>query len=343
MSLGNVIRKYRKQKHMTQEEMAVRLGVTAPAVNKWEKGNSCPDITLLAPIARLLGISLDTLLSFREELTEEEIRQIVCDADLKLRELPYEEAFQWAKRKLEEYPNCEQLTWQIAVIFDAQRIIQKVDDPQQYDDYLCSLFARGLESEDEKVRNQSADSLFGFYMRKEQYEKAEEYLEYFSIQNPERKRKQAWIYSETNRIGEAYQAYEELLYSYYPMISLALDGIYRLALKENNLEKAHRIADKQEEMAKCFEMGRYQQVCKKLEIATMEKDEDLVIETMTELLNSIDEIGSCAGSFLYEHMKWGSVRKEFLEELKGKLLEGFGDEEQFGFLKENERWRELVK
>ncbi|WP_148511407.1 helix-turn-helix domain-containing protein, partial [Hungatella hathewayi] len=59
MQPGEVIRKYRKNKDMTQEEMAKRLGVTAPAVNKWENGNALPDITLLAPIARLLGITTD--------------------------------------------------------------------------------------------------------------------------------------------------------------------------------------------------------------------------------------------------------------------------------------------
>ena len=64
MQIGEVIRKYRKQKELTQEEMGERLGVTAPAVNKWENGNSLPDITLLSPIARLLGISLEELLSF---------------------------------------------------------------------------------------------------------------------------------------------------------------------------------------------------------------------------------------------------------------------------------------
>ena len=68
MQIGQVIRKYRKSKDMTQEEMANRLGVTAPAVNKWENGNSMPDITLLSPIARLLGISLDTLLTFQGDL-----------------------------------------------------------------------------------------------------------------------------------------------------------------------------------------------------------------------------------------------------------------------------------
>ena len=39
----------------------------------WENENSYPDISLLGPIARLLGISLDTLFSFQEELTTEEL------------------------------------------------------------------------------------------------------------------------------------------------------------------------------------------------------------------------------------------------------------------------------
>ena len=66
---------------MTQEEMAARLGVSAPAVNKWENENSYPDIMLLAPIARLLEISLDTLLSFQEDLTREEIQKITVELD----------------------------------------------------------------------------------------------------------------------------------------------------------------------------------------------------------------------------------------------------------------------
>lgn len=117
MSLGKVIRKYRKNRNLTQEEMAGRLGVTASAVNKWENENSYPDITLLAPIARLLNISLDTLLSFREDLTTEEINEIVCEADSKLKEESYDEAFLWAKKKLEQYPNCEELILNIAIFF----------------------------------------------------------------------------------------------------------------------------------------------------------------------------------------------------------------------------------
>lgn len=179
MQPGDVIRKYRKNKDMTQEEMAKRLGVTAPAVNKWENGNALPDITLLAPIARLLGITTDILLSFRDELTGDELRAIIYELDSMLKEKPYGEVFLWAKKKLEEYPNCEELILQIAIVLDAQRIVQDLAGEKEYDDYICSLYARMLESDDEAIRSRAADALFGFYMRKEKYEKAEEYLKYF--------------------------------------------------------------------------------------------------------------------------------------------------------------------
>lgn len=343
MSLGKVIRKYRKNRNLTQEEMAGRLGVTASAVNKWENENSYPDITLLAPIARLLNISLDTLLSFREDLTTEEINEIVCEADSKLKEESYDEAFLWAKKKLEQYPNCEELILNIAIIFDAQRIVQEVSNKEEYDDYLCSLYVRVLDSDDETIRIRAADSLVGFYMRKKQYDKAEKYLEYFSIQNPERKRKQAQIYVETGRVKEAYKAYEELLFSDYQRVSMELHGMYMLALQDNDRKRAHRLVDKQKELARCFEMGKYYEISSGLELATLEKDIDSVVTIMEEMLSCIEQIGDFRKSQLYEHMEFKEIREDYMAEVKENLLKCFCDEESFGFLKNDERWQRLVK
>ena len=96
MNIGSVIKKYRKEAGYTQEEMANRLGVTTPAVNKWENGNSKPDIELLSPIARLLHISLDTLLSFQEKLTDFEIGEFIQKMDKMFSEEGYEKTYQWA-------------------------------------------------------------------------------------------------------------------------------------------------------------------------------------------------------------------------------------------------------
>lgn len=341
MSIGKIIRKYRKEKNMTQEEMASRLGVTAPAVNKWENENSLPDIMLLAPIARLLGISLDTLLSFRGELTQEEINAIIYEMDERLKAAPYEECFQWVKEKLEQYPNCEGLMLSAAVVLNAQLMLQELPTAKGYEDYILSLYERVLRSGDEALRIRAADSLFAFYMRRKQYDRAETYLEYFSSQNPDKKIKQAEIYSGTGRMQEAYKAYEELLFEAYGRISMSLNGMYSLAVRDNDMERAHRLVEKQQEMAACFEMGRYHEVSGGLELATMEKDADAVIRIMQDMLEALPQICSFRDSFLYEHMSFKEPRAEFVTEIRENLRQCFHDEETFGFLKGDERWVEL--
>ena len=64
MQIHQIIREKRKALGLTQEQVAERLGVSTPAVNKWEKGSTYPDITLLPALARLLETDLNTLLSF---------------------------------------------------------------------------------------------------------------------------------------------------------------------------------------------------------------------------------------------------------------------------------------
>ncbi len=60
---GAVIRRLRENKQMTQEDLAQKIHVTGKAVSKWETGQGFPDITLLEPLAKALGISVIELLS----------------------------------------------------------------------------------------------------------------------------------------------------------------------------------------------------------------------------------------------------------------------------------------
>ena len=343
MQIGEVIRKYRKDKNMTQEEMANRLGVTAPAVNKWENGNSMPDIMLLAPIARLLDITLDELLSFRETLTDDEIKVMIREADEKFKTESFDEVFQWAKKTMEQYPNCEHLILWMAVMLDAGRITREVSDPEKYDDYLCDCYTRVLNSTDETTKTTAADALFSFYMRKEQYEKAEEYLNYYSLQNPDRKRKQAEIYSKTGRIQEAYKEYEEILFRGYTMLSMVFHHLYMLELEDHNMEKAHYYADKQADLARLFEYGEYYEVSCKLELAVLEKDTDAAIEIMKKMLNNMEDSILFYKSTLYSHLTFSELNKDFLDNLRNSLLENFRSGEDYDFLREDERFLELIK
>ena len=58
---GEAIKAFREKKNMTQAELADRIGVTDKAVSKWETGRGLPDITLIEPIAKALGLSVGEL------------------------------------------------------------------------------------------------------------------------------------------------------------------------------------------------------------------------------------------------------------------------------------------
>ena len=60
---GTIIKTHREARKMTQAELAATLGVSDKAVSKWETGRSYPDITLIEPLAKALGLSAIELLS----------------------------------------------------------------------------------------------------------------------------------------------------------------------------------------------------------------------------------------------------------------------------------------
>ncbi len=69
-NIGETICQYRQIRKMTQEEFASRIGVTAQAVSKWERGNGLPDVSILAGICKVLGISASLLIGIEDKVVE---------------------------------------------------------------------------------------------------------------------------------------------------------------------------------------------------------------------------------------------------------------------------------
>ena len=72
MSFGENLREIRKQRNITQEELAELLGVSRQAISKWESGNGYPETEKLIEISRQLNISLDYLLNDASNVAEKE-------------------------------------------------------------------------------------------------------------------------------------------------------------------------------------------------------------------------------------------------------------------------------
>lgn len=103
MTLNESIRALRRERSMTQEQLAEAMNVSAAAVSKWENGQSVPDIAVLTALADFFEVSLDALVGYtvqpcRREEAVSRIRSLS-------RQKRYQEAIAEAKEALRRYPN----------------------------------------------------------------------------------------------------------------------------------------------------------------------------------------------------------------------------------------------
>ena len=73
LNIGENLRKLRREKDLTQEQLAELLGVTFQSVSRWETGATYPDIELLPVMAELFGVSMERLLGVESYATTAKI------------------------------------------------------------------------------------------------------------------------------------------------------------------------------------------------------------------------------------------------------------------------------
>ena len=74
INIAGTILSKRRERGMTQDDLAVHMGVSKASVSKWETGQCFPDITILPQLAAFFGISIDELMGYRPQLSRDEIR-----------------------------------------------------------------------------------------------------------------------------------------------------------------------------------------------------------------------------------------------------------------------------
>jgi transcriptional regulator with XRE-family HTH domain len=77
LSIGQTIKKLRKERNFTQEELAEQINVTFQAVSRWENETGLPDISQIVPLARVLGVSTDVLFGISDVDDDAETEKIL--------------------------------------------------------------------------------------------------------------------------------------------------------------------------------------------------------------------------------------------------------------------------
>lgn len=253
---------------------------------------------MLAPIARLFHISVDTLLSYRERLTDDEINAIVQKINDMFATEDFATVYEWAERKIKEYPSCNKLIWNVAIVLEARLIVDDKTDGELYEPQIYTWYEQVLEDEDEDIRNKAAD---------------------------------------------AYKLFEEVIFTEYNRSSLALAYMVGMALEKMDYEKARYYAKKQGEIACAFEMGIYQQCSPMLEIVCAQKDVKGTCQVVEQLLNHVESLYDFTKAELYEHMTFRKPDETYVKEVRESLLEGFRDEETFGYMKGCKEWEHMIE
>ncbi|WP_180272658.1 helix-turn-helix domain-containing protein [Konateibacter massiliensis] len=182
MDLGRKIYELRKINKLTQEQLAKALGVSTPAVSKWETGTSMPDIALLAPLARMLHTNLDDLLSFQEHLSEAELDKIMTEMTNTACANGLNAAIELGEQYLREYPNSEELKLRVAMspsmlAYAADKEYRQDDEKyRELIERYTYMLEELLHSADDTIRMAAIGAVAGRYMGSGRFEEAEAIL-----------------------------------------------------------------------------------------------------------------------------------------------------------------------
>lgn len=115
--VGEVIYKLRKERGITQDQLANFIGVSTAAVSKWESGISYPDITLLPILATFFNVTIDKLLNFKIELSDDEIMNIFSECEKLFSSGNLDEAIDKSKSYIAKYPSSYCLKLRLGLLF----------------------------------------------------------------------------------------------------------------------------------------------------------------------------------------------------------------------------------
>jgi transcriptional regulator with XRE-family HTH domain len=150
INIAQVIANKRKEKGITQDELANYIGVSKASVSKWETGQSYPDVTFLPQLATYFNISIDELLNYRPQMGKEDIRKLYRRLAADFAVKPVDDVFAECRTIIKKYYSCIPLLLQVGNLMVNH--VGLLKDPQKARDLLAEakpLFARCREESDQ--------------------------------------------------------------------------------------------------------------------------------------------------------------------------------------------------
>ena len=344
--MKDILRDKRKLLGLTQEQVAGCLGVTAPAVNKWEKGLSCPDITLLPTLARLLKTDPNTLLCFKESLSDQEIGLFLNEVSAAIKSDGFPQGFLLAMEQIREYPRCEKLKQNTALLLEGAMFTSDLAENEKTNygfqiDKLCEEVAG---CDDVNLANNAKFMLASKYLRRKEYEKAEALLDQMPQKSeiPDKRTLQADLLSMQGKNKEAAVILERMALSSLQEILMAVTKLIPILVSEDKLLQAEHLAKASQTQYEAFGLWQYSAYLAPMQLAVSKQDVSESIAVIRKMLESTVTVWDFTACPLYAHQ----ARKEGSDNIAyaflPSLLLDLQSNPEYAFLQDNPEFGELI-
>lgn len=343
-----IIQEKRRELGFTQEQIAQYLGVSTPAVNKWEKGVTCPDIAILPSLARLLKTDMNTLFCFHEELTQQEISNFCNLLQVTAEESGIAAAFNRAEEMMRSYPNHERLMLNVTLSLDG--LMQLSDVPETE---LTELFAKTemwyrhlSESSEPAISNFANYMLVNRYIARGDLKQAQNVLDTMPNRNSilenyaDKLMLQVKIYMKQERAADAAKELEQALLSGVNKVQMYLLNLADAELAAGETEKAKHITQIHRDMVTLFELWECSAFGAALSLAMEIKDKEQILPLLQGIIRTAQNPWDMSVTCLY-HRIAGTGKKSVDNAMTSALLRSAAQCAGSDFLRDDPRFQSI--
>ncbi|KKY01117.1 transcriptional regulator [Paraclostridium benzoelyticum] len=342
MKISEVIRHYRKKENLTQEQVANYLNISAPAVNKWEKETSYPDITLLAPLARVLKIDINTLLSFNEDLTDVEVENFVEEVVQISEKYGYEKAFEKGCNLIKQYPSCDELIYWVSLALRIELLVSKIEGKDKYEKNIIDWLQLVAASSKEKIASMAKLLLSVIYKEKKEYGKAQEILDKIPDIEVDKTFQQASLFKSSGKIDDAYAVCEGMLLKNAHDTLNVLIFIISMLCEENKFSEAEEYLESVKKHVEAFDLGTYHKYPLELLLAKEKQDKERIIESIVNMVNEAGSMDDSLKSKLYKHRNTNEDNEKSEDWYRSLVVELIKKDNTLDFVKNDSRIKFLL-
>jgi len=237
LRIGENLKRLRREKDLTQEELAAHLGISFQAISKWERGESYPDITILPALSNYFKISIDELVGMEEIRRTEEYEKINKKWLENRNSNKHKENVKLMKDALKFFPNDALFLVQLSS--SLERLDGTETEKQQYLKESIAVQEQILRGEDSEVRNATLYNICFAYWKIGELEKAIKQAEKLPNFYKSRENALVCLLSGEEKRKIAKSSLEPLAWS----ITHQLTALCETEKDENYLKKAEKIKE----------------------------------------------------------------------------------------------------